>query len=444
MSNPPAAPEAERAILGAMLLDPGAAAGGFALLGPDPEVFCEEAHQAVYRAMLDLRRGGRGIDMNTVLGELRRSGRLEAVGGVAALSNLTGHGTLGNIESYAAQVLDAATRRALILRANQLAAEAARGGRDARELVADLARACDDLAGRHTVAEARRVGDDLDPLIERLEAVRVGGCVAGLRSGLPDLDKITGGFRPGSVAILAARPSVGKTALALNIAAQAGAPVLFFSLEMSALDLRERLVLSLGGFDLARLHGLDPGALAERIAPALERVARLPLFVDDRPAITPLDLRASVRAGARKHGVAFVVVDYLQLMRPETRRHGATRNDEVGELSAACKATAKEFGLPMLVLSQLSRLGDRDEPRLSHLRESGAIEQDADVVLLLSKANADGSLVKADCAKNRTGMTGVCSLVFDKLTQTFRPYTARTPEGAGAMAGEYDDGGELW
>jgi replicative DNA helicase len=430
-----------------MLLDRDAAAEAFDALGPDPEVFHEEGHQAVYAAMLDLRREGHGIDVNTVIGELRRTGRLDTVGGVSALADLTGRGTLGLLDSYTGQLLDAATRRALILRANRLAAEAEKGGTDARELVADMARDLEALAARHSTGAAVRVGDDLDPLLARFESVRVGGGIIGLPTGFNDLDRITGGFRPGSVTILAARPSVGKTAFALNLAAnvaEAGAPVAFFSLEMSALDLRERLALSLGGFDLRGLHGLDPGALAKRIGGAIERLAALPLFIDDRAAITPLDLRAAMRAAVRKHGVRFVVIDYLQLMRPESRRHNGTRNDEVTELSGCVRAAAKEFGLPVLVLSQLSRLGDCDEPRLSHLRESGSIEQDADVVILLSKERADGTVIRAHVAKNRTGQTGVCSLVFDKPTQSFKPFTAQTPEGAAAMAGVYDDDDNNW
>lgn len=447
MQSIPTAHEAERAVLGALLLDADAAGVVFDALGSDPEVFYEDAGRAVYEAALRLRRAGHGVDVATIVGDLTRTGDLDRAGGAAAVSDLASAATTGHyVADYCTQVLDAATRRALILRCRRLAEEAARGPRDARALLADAERDLAELATRHAVGDAVAVGVDLDGLVQRFDALRVGGGIVGLRSGFDDLDRITGGLQPGTMTILAARPSVGKSALALNIAAnvaQGGAPGLFHSLEMGADELRERLVLSLAGIRKSDLRNLSFQAMSAKLSPALDQMEGMPLHIDDRPGISTLDLRASVRRAVRKHGVQLVVMDYLQLLRPESRRD--MRSTEVAELSAACKGVAKEMRVAVLVLSQLNRLGDSDEPRLSHLRESGAIEQDADVVVLLSKRNAEGTVVNANVAKNRTGATGTCSLHFDKMTQTFRPYSAQTPEAASvASGGGYFDDGEGW
>jgi replicative DNA helicase len=276
----------------------------------------------------------------------------------------------------------------------------------------------------------------------------------GLTTGLADLDRLIGGLKPGEVTIVAARPSVGKTAFALNVAAhvhqESHCGVLIYSLEMTALQLTSRLLCLTGGVDVERIKsgflGRDTISKAQWAATSLDAA---PVWVDESVSLTPMDLRArSRRHAAQHHGLGLIIIDYLQLM--HTSGRSENRQNEVSEISRAVKCVARELNVPVLCLSQLSREAEKSAgygPQLAHLRDSGAIEQDADIVLMLSRPGKgqqeDGdNLVNIRVAKNRNGMTGDLQAVFLRNTQQFLPAAGAAVSRQAPPARDDDD--DVW
>ena len=437
---PPQNLDSEQAVLGSILIDRDAIIEVADLLRP--EDFYRQAHGRIYAAMLELFEHREPIDVVTVAEALERASELEAVGGASYLSTLGNDTpTAVHVGQYGRIVERKALLRRLIQAAGKIAAIGYEDGPDVQEAI-------DRSEAELFAVSQRRSGDSFSPLrtllhnaydrLDYLHAHR--GEIVGIPSGFPDLDQLTTGFQASDLIVLAARPSVGKTSLALNIAEHAsvrdGKTVGVFSLEMSKDQLVLRLISSVAAIDAKRLRS---GFLEEmdfaRIAPAMQELSEAPMFIDDSPSIGTMELRTKARRLQAERGLDLVIVDYLQLMQGNASNRDANRVQEVTEISRGLKALARELKVPVIALSQLSRQpeirGD-NEPRLSDLRESGAIEQDADLVLLLSNekgepgedASGDGQVVKLHLAKHRNCPTGYVKLWFKKSQTRFVAFAA--------------------
>ncbi len=421
----PHEPEAERAVLGAILLDPGALLQVLEVLREDE--FYLEAHQVIYRACIALHERGQAADLLTVTNHLREEGQLERVGGVSYLSSLVDSlPDVANVAHYAAIVHDKSIKRRLIRAAQNILSTCSLDHGEAREAVEAAQRdvytiAEDSLGGGlvHIRTMAQRE-------LEVLEAAQSSqSALTGLDTGFVQLNQKTSGLQRKDLIILAARPSMGKTSLGVNIcthaALKAGKKVAIFSLEMSADQLVRRMLSSVARVDQQRITG---GYLGKsdwpRLIMAAQALEEADIWIDDTPGMTVLELSAKARRLKQEHGLDLVMVDYLQLMSGGARFN--SRNEEVSAISRGLKAMAKELDVPMLVLSQLSRQPDRrggdHRPQLSDLRESGSIEQDADVVLFIVRPAVydpeveDRRLAQLIIAKQRNGPIGEIPLVF--------------------------------
>ena len=384
--------EAERSILGAILLDNNALNAAIEKL--KPEDFFHDHHRRIYQQMIALGETQQAIDLVTLTDQLHRAGELESSGGPAYIAQLMdGVPHVTNVEHYARIVKEKALLRGLIHATHAIQQQALDGEEDA-DAILDRAessifqlaedRARTGLVGMHDVVTESR---------ERISHIYEGGHrITGLSTGYDLLDNLTSGFQSSELLILAARPSMGKTAFALNlaenVAVRANKPVAIFSLEMS----KESLLLRLLSAD-ARIdsHKFRTGHLNQddkaRIPKSLSRLSEAPLWIDDAGSATVVEMGAKLRRLKRDKGLDLVIVDYLQLV--SARGRFGNRNEEVSSITRGLKALAKELKVPMLVLSQLTRAPEREdrEPRLADLRESGAIEQDADVVMFIHRPN---------------------------------------------------------
>jgi replicative DNA helicase len=443
--------EAEQAVLGAMLLDQDAALKAAEIL--DDSMFYKEAHRLLFRAMVSLTERGDVVDPVTLREELSKRGDLDRAGGmeyVAALLDVVP--TAASIEYHSRIVLDKAVLRRLMEAATEII-------QDVYEARAESSTVLDNAEHRiFQVAQYRRSEDFsrlkelIWPTMERIEQLQGGqGIVTGVASGFLDLDRLTAGFQRSDLVIIAARPSMGKTSFVLNcvqhaaIEHQVGVGV--FSLEMSKEALVQRLLCSEGLVDAQRLRR---GALRDDDYPKLARAAGLlgtaPIWIDDSAALTPLAMRSKARRLKAEHDIGMVVVDYLQLMQGPSDIEN--RQQEISYISRSLKALAKELGVPVVALSQLSRApeqrsGEGRRPQLSDLRESGAIEQDADLVCFIYRqefydgpVDKDGNniegLAELIVGKQRNGPTGSVNLYFKKEYTRFDNRTQRPgPEGNG-------------
>jgi replicative DNA helicase len=423
--------EAERSVLGAVLLDNNALNAAIENLRADD--FFLDQHRRVFTQMIALSESQQAIDLITLTEELHRHGDLEAAGGAPYLASLAdGLPRVSNVEHYARIVKEKALLRNLIHATHNIQQRAFEG-EDGADAVLDNAE-----SSIFALAEDRvRVGllpikDIVRDNFERLEKIfREGKSITGVSSGYAELDKLTSGLQPSELLILAARPSQGKTALALNLAEnigiRAGLPVAIFSLEMSKESLLQRLLASVAQIDA---HKFRTGHLSRedwsRMTEALGIISSAPLWIDDAGSISVLEIGAKARRLKRDKGLSLLIVDYLQLI--TARGRFGNRQEEVSSISRALKGLAKELQIPVLVLSQLTRAPERDErgPQLSDLRESGAIEQDADVVMFIYrpdffKAGAtpeEREATELRIAKQRNGPTDTVKFVFrSRLTR---------------------------
>ena len=380
--------DAERSVLGAVLLDNNAL--NAAIENLRPEDFFLDQHRRVFLQMIALSEAQQAIDLITLTEELHRHGELESAGGAPYLASLAdGMPSVSNIEHYARIVKEKALLRNLIHATHNIQQRAFEG-EDGADAVLDNAE-----SSIFALAEDRvKIGlipikDIVRDNFERLEKIfREGKSITGIPTGYTELDKLTSGLQPSELLILAARPSQGKTALALNLAEnigiRAGQPVAVFSLEMSKESLLQRLVASVAQIDA---HKFRTGHLSRedwrRMTEALGTIASAPIWIDDAGSISVLEIGAKARRLKRDKGLSLLIVDYLQLI--TARGRFGNRQEEVSSISRGLKGLAKELQIPVLVLSQLTRAPERDErgPQLSDLRESGAIEQDADVVMFI-------------------------------------------------------------
>ena len=380
--------DAERSILGAILLDNNALNAAIETL--KPEDFFLDQHRRVFVQMISLGEHQQGIDLVTLTEELHRRGELEASGGAPYLASLVdGVPKVTNVQHYARIVKEKAVLRNLIHATHNIQQKAFEGD-DGADAILDNAEStifaiAEDRVRAGLISAKEIVRDNF----ERLEKIfREGKSVTGIPTGYAELDKLTSGLQPSELVILAARPSQGKTALALNlmenISIRGGHPVAMFSLEMSKESLLQRLVASVAQIDA---HKFRTGHLSRqdwsRMTEALGTISAAPLWIDDSGSISVLEIGAKARRLKRDKGLSMLVVDYLQLI--TARGRFGNRQEEVSSISRGLKGLAKELQIPVLVLSQLTRAPERDErgPQLADLRESGAIEQDADVVMFI-------------------------------------------------------------
>ena len=423
--------DAERSVLGAILLDNNAL--NAAIENLRAEDFFLDQHRRVFTQMIALSEAQQAIDLITLTEELHRRGDLEASGGAPYLASLAdGMPKVSNIEHYARIVKEKAMLRNLIHTTHNIQQRAFEG-EDGADMILDNAESSIFLLAEDRVkAGLIPVKDIVRDNFERLEKIfKEGKSITGIPTGYVELDKLTSGLQPSELLILAARPSQGKTALALNlaenIAIRAGQPVAIFSLEMSKESLLQRLVASVAQIDA---HKFRTGHLNRNdwtsMTEALGVISNAPLWVDDAGSISVLEIGAKARRLKRDKGLSLLIVDYLQLI--TARGRFGNRQEEVASISRGLKGLAKELQIPVLVLSQLTRAPERDErgPQLSDLRESGAIEQDADVVMFIYrphffKAGAspeEREETELRIAKQRNGPTDNVKFVFrSRLTR---------------------------
>jgi replicative DNA helicase len=419
----------------------------------DDTMFYREGHRRIFRAVVALTEKGSVVDPLTLADELARRGELEASGGKEYVAFLVDAvPTSANVEYHAKIVREKALLRRLIEVSTSIVTEAFEGRTTAADLLDEAESKIFQVSQAQGTGGFTRIKELLWPAMERIEAVsREGRSVTGVPSGFRDLDEMTSGFQPADLVIVAARPSMGKTAFTLNIAQHAAiehnVPVAFFSLEMSKDSLVQRMLTSEARIDAQTLR---KGKLRDDDFPRLARAAGIlshaPVFIDDTPGITILEMRSKARRLKAENGVGMVVVDYLQLMSGPASSEN--RQQEVSQISRGLKALAKELAVPVIALSQLSRAveqragSEKGRPVLSDLRESGAIEQDADLIMFLFReevyAERENGLLKDPSVegkaeviigKQRNGPIGTVSLVFHKQYTRFEDVSRRTYEG---------------
>jgi replicative DNA helicase len=415
----------------------------------DDTMFYREGNRRIFRAMVNLAERGDVIDPLTLSEELSRRGELQAAGGKDYIGFLVDAvPTAANVEYHAKIVREKALRRRLIEVSTAIVSEAFESSAPASELLD---------AAEHKIFEVNqsrgnegftRIKELLWPTMENIEKLQRGGeSITGVPSGFKDLDELTAGFQKSDLIIVAARPSMGKTAFVLNIAQNAALdkniPVAFFSLEMSKESLVQRLLTSEGRVDAQRLR---KGKLHDdefvRLGRAAGMLSHAPIWIDDTPGISLLEMRSKARRLKTDNDIGLIVVDYLQLMNAPSNQE--SRQQEISFISRSLKGLARELKVPVVALSQLSRApeqrtGENKRPQLSDLRESGAIEQDADLVMFIYRqemydgpVDKDGNSLEGRAeiivGKQRNGPTGFVNLYFNKTYTRFENYSARLAE----------------
>jgi len=430
---PPQNIEAEQAVLGAMLIKKEAISEVVTILiGTD---FYRDAHRIIFDAMLELFNKNEAVDLITITEQLRKNEQLDKVGGIAYVTSLANSvPTAANIEYHAKIVKEKGQLRHLI---NSATAIAGMGYED-NENVIDV---MDKAEKMILEVAAKRGGGDFTPIknilldtfskIEVLYASK--GGITGTPTGFKDLDKLTSGLQPSDLILVAARPSMGKTAFTLNLATHIAVrekkAVAFFSLEMSKEQLVQRMLCSEGAIDSQRLRigELDDKDWGKLIS-AADRLSTAPIFIDDTAGITVMELRSKARRLKTEYDLKLIVIDYLQLMQGSSSKGGDNRQQEISEISRSLKALARELNVPVIALSQLSRSVESRQvkkPMLSDLRESGSLEQDADIVMFLYREDyydpdtENKNITDVIIAKHRNGPVDTVQLFFHKQFTKF-------------------------
>jgi replicative DNA helicase len=396
---------------------------------PSPEAFYAEAHRKIYAAMQALRSQGRPVDLVTLSEELSRRGQLEEVGGTAYLLQLSeATPTAAYAEHYARIVAEKWTLRRLIQAAGEAMRLAYEEAGSLDEILDTAGKKILEVALTKTDTEARPMRELVHETFEHIEALfQNKGEVAGVRTGFKELDQLIGTLGPGSLNIIAARPAMGKTAFALTIAQNAalkeGVGVGIYSLEMPAAQLTLRMMCSEARIDMNRVRlGQLTDRDFSRLVDVASRLSEAPIYIDDTPDLTLMELRARARRLVSQNQVGLIIIDYLQLMSgPGSGKSGENRQQEIAAISRGLKALARELGVPIIALSQLSRAVEarpNKRPMLSDLRESGSIEQDADLVMFIYRDeyynphSEKAGIAEIIVGKQRNGPTGTVELQF--------------------------------
>ena len=438
---PPHDLDAEMSVLGSMLLDPLSIAKVLQFL--HPEDFYRENNGQVYRAALDLFAAGEPIDNVTLAAQLQTMGVLERIGGRAQLASMQGAvPTAANIEYYGRIVKEKAYKRRLISAGGNIAGYGYDDSLEAEEAINQAQSLVFGVADDRDQRELARLYDLLGPAMERISLqMESGQGVIGIPSGFHDLDRMTGGFKDSDLIIVAGRPAMGKTSMALNVALyaalEAKKSIAIFSLEMSKEQLTERLLTEQAQIDAQRLHrGLLSEAEFDRVSNALGPLGEAQIYIDDTPVMDELTMQLKARQAKLRHNVDMILLDYLQLMHGRARGDDGNRVQEVSAISRALKGLARELRIPVIAISQLSRAPEQrpdKRPILSDLRESGSIEQDSDLVMFLYrpeyyKSEERPGIAEVIVAKHRNGPTGMIELKFRRDHTRFYNLETRRPE----------------
>ena len=419
--------DAEREVLAAVFVDSNALDTIAESL--KPEDFYFERHNLVFQAVMELHEAGSAVDPVTVPQQLKDRGWWEKAGGARTIGELLDRvGSLANLEHYCEIVARKAMIRRMIEAARKIETDGMQDIADVEEYLDEAEKGVFGVLEERASSNLRPIADVVQTAIDQIQnIVDAGNDITGVGTGFRDLDRMTHGFQPGDLVIIAARPAMGKTSFVLNLAANSalrfGSTVAVFSLEMPSEQLVQRLLSAEGRIDLGRLRG---GHIYEdewpRLMEAADRVSRAQVFLDDSPGVSPTMIRAKCRRLKRKFGLDLVIIDYLQLMSGGTRNQGS-REQEISYISRSLKGLAKELGAPVIALSQLNRsLESRTDkrPMLSDLRESGAIEQDADIICFIYREEvykkdleeSERGIAELIVGKHRNGPTGTVKLKF--------------------------------
>lgn len=456
---PPQAKELEEAVLGAIMLEKSAFDTVVEIL--KPECFYAESHQRIFRCMQGLAQKSQPIDILTVVEELKMREELDIIGGPYYVTRLTNAVvSSANIEAHSRIILQKFIQRELIRISGEIIGDAYEDSTDVFDLLDDAESKLFEITNNHLRKNFDSIDTVLVKTIQRIEDLRhKNEDISGVPSGFSSLDRITYGWQPTDLIILAARPSVGKTAFALNLARNAAlsatkpTPIAFFSLEMSASQLVQRILSAESEIWLEKIARgkLEEHEMKQLYAKGIQRLAQAPIFIDDTAALNIFELRAKCRRLKNKHNVGLIIIDYLQLMSGAGENRNANREQEISRISRDLKGLAKELQVPIIALSQLSRaVESRKEgekmPQLSDLRESGAIEQDADMVMFLYRpeyygitANENGESNKGEThvkiAKHRNGELNIVKLKAHLHIQKFTEYGDDDFGGIGLPSG---------
>ncbi|AGX02047.1 MULTISPECIES: replicative DNA helicase [Bacillaceae] len=429
---PPQNIEAEQAVLGAIFLEPASLTLASEML--IPEDFYRAAHQKIYNMMLKLNDEGKAVDLVTVTEELAAAKLLEDTGGVSYLSELAGSvPTAANIEYYARIVEEKSLLRRLIRTATGIAQDGYSREDEVEVLLGEAEKNILEVAQRKNAGAFHNIKDVLVRTYDNIEVMHNRkGDITGIPTGFAELDKMTAGFQRNDLIIVGARPSVGKTAFALNIAQNVATKtnenIAIFSLEMGAEQLVMRMLCAEGNIDAQRLR---TGSLTDddwgKLTMAMGSLSNAGIFIDDTPGVRITEIRSKCRRLKQEHGLGMILIDYLQLILG-SGRSGENRQQEVSEISRSLKALARELQVPVIALSQLSRGVEQRQdkrPMMSDIRESGSIEQDADIVAFLyrddyyDKESEDKNIIEIIIAKQRNGPVGTVQLAFVKEYNKF-------------------------
>lgn len=430
---PPQASDLEGAILGALMIFPDKLDDVLGII-PSPECFYSDPNQRIYACIRRLFEKGGRIDFMTVCEDLRKSSELEMVGGSYFITGLTKDIiSPSHIEEHARIVMQKYLQREVIRIAGDLMSEAFEDATDTFDLLEKAEKEFTSLSENNIKTEYRHVAhnamEDVDEIEKHMQRIQEqGAALTGVKSGFKTIDRITNGWQNGELIILAARPSVGKTAFALNLGINAGVPVGFFSLEMTASSLRKRITAMQTGIGLTNITACQlTSDQFDRIRNNVSRLRNTSLYVDDSDTLTVFDIKSKVRRMKKREGVKLVIIDYLQLISPSNDR--MIREQQVSQISRELKKLSKELDIPIIALSQLNRAIDtrkeNKEPMLADLRESGSIEQDADLVSFLYWFDEK---IRWKLAKHRNGKLDRVDFIPNLDIQVFREAGEDFPE----------------
>jgi replicative DNA helicase len=437
---PPHNNEAEVATLGALLLDSESLSTVLQYLRA--EDFYKHAHQKIFGGIVNLFQNGEAIDLITVTDELRSEGVLENCGGSSYIASLTSAvPTSANVEYYARIVQGCSIRRNLLKIASEIIASAHDDSLEGRVIIEDAEKKIFDITDKQQTRSFKPVREIIPQTIKAIEQLyHTKEHYTGIPSGFDELDQLTAGFQKSEFIIIGARPSVGKTALALSMAANIsiryGKPVGFFTLEMTDMALMQRLVASEARLNSKKLRtGMLSPANFHDLTEAASNIYEAPFYIDDTPSIRLLDMRAQARRMKSQHDIQILFIDYLTLISSENK--DLPRHEQIAEISRSLKALARELDIPIVTLSQVRRESEGKRPTLADLRESGSIEQDADVVIFLhrerhnmeeNEEQESGNIVtELILAKQRNGPIATIKIGFIPRYAKFEPLTYETP-----------------
>ncbi len=434
--KPPSAPEIEAAVLGAMLIEKEAVPKAIEMLSKDS--FYSRQHQLIFEAMISLFESNEPIDTVTLYEELKKRNQVEEVGGAVYLSKLSQNiSSAANVEFHSKIIIEKQILRGLITSSHQIAQDAYEGSRDAFDILDDAERKIFEITESHLQRSFQGMDRAVRDALEYIEAIHSQKeRKFSVPTGFYELDEMLGGFQKSDLVIIAARPSMGKTAFALTLARNAaidhGVPIGIFSLEMATMQLVIRMLCAEGRLDAHMVRtGKLPSEEGVKLSKNAHKLINAPLYVDDSPSQTVLEIRAKARRLKAEKNIGMIIIDYLQLMQGPAKAE--SREREISHISRSLKALAKELNIPVVALAQLNRAVETrtdKRPQLSDLRESGSIEQDADVVIFLNRPEYYGlekdengqsneGVAEIIIGKQRNGPTGTVKLAFIKTYARF-------------------------